>query len=201
MQETHKKLATLSVGNSRDNPLKVDAVTWRKQEKHGGERPTQWQCSQPQNRYRKQQSPSKCTRCGRESHSSRVCPAREADCGKLDHFSVQCRSKNTVLRILVVEDTDAAVDTGFLDTLTEESSGPAVWTVAVGLDEQTVHFKVDTGAEVTAISDFSFRQLNGFHLRHASKVLYGPDHSRLDVLRKFSPTLTIEASRTVRTTQ
>ena len=76
-----------------------------------------------------------------------------------------------------------------------------VWIVAVRLDEQTVQFKVDSGAEVTAISDFSFRQLNGVHLHHASKVLYGPDHSRLDVLRKFSPTLTIEASRTVRTTQ
>ena len=32
-------------------------------------------------------------------------------------------------------------------------------------------------------------------------MLYELDHSCLDVLRKFSPTLTIEASRTVRTTQ
>ena len=40
----------------------------------------------------------------------------------------------------MVEDTDAAVDTGFLDTLTEETSELAVWTVAVRLDKQTVQF-------------------------------------------------------------
>ena len=83
------------------------------------------------------------------------------------------------------------------------SDGGVFWTCSldscstIGRADSTV----DTGAEVTAISDFSFRYLNGVHLHHASKVLYGPDHSHLDVLGKFSPTLAIEASRTVRTTQ
>ena len=37
VQETHKKLATPSVDNTHNNPLEVDTVTWRKQEKRGGE--------------------------------------------------------------------------------------------------------------------------------------------------------------------
>ena len=83
----------------------------------------------------------------------------------------------------------------FLDTLTAETSD-AVWTVAVLVDEQTVKFKVDTGAEVTAISDFSYRQLKGVRLHTANRVLYGPDHTRLEVLGQFSPTLGVKERRT-----
>ena len=55
---------------------------------------------------------------------------------------------------------DVPVDTGFLDSLTAaETSGPAVWNVTVFVDKQAVTFKVDTGAEVTAISDISYSQL------------------------------------------
>ena len=135
----HKKLATPSAG---DNPLEVDTVTWRKQEKCSGERPTQRQCSQPRNQYRKQQLQSRCTRCGREPHSRRVCPAREAvchKCGKRGHFSTQCRPMNTIsqISVVVVEDTDVAVDTGFLDT-----DGGVFWTC--GLDSCSTIGRADS---------------------------------------------------------
>ena len=203
VQETHKKLAA---GDSRDNPVEVDSVTWKKDKRgtpRGGDRYVQRhrQRSQFQKNDRDQKSsPSVCTRCSKEPHSRRVCPARDAEChkcGKRGHFSAQCRSKNVIsnvsLELSAGQGKDVPVDTGFLDSLTAaETSGPAVWNVTVFVDKQAVTFKVDTGAEVTAISDFSYRQLKGIQLNTASRVLCGPDHSRLKVLGQFKSTLGVK---------
>ena len=203
VQETHKKLAA---GDSRDNPVEVDSVTWKKDKRgtpRGGDRHVQRhrQRSQFRKNDRDQKSsPSVCTRCGKEPHSRRVCPARDAEChkcGKRGHFSAQCRSKNVISNVSLEpgagQGKDVPVDTGFLDSLTAaETSGPAVWNVTVFVDKQAVTFKVDTGAEVTAISDFSYRQLKGIHLNTASRVLCGPDHSRLKVLGQFKSTLGVK---------
>ena len=85
VQETHKKLAA---GDSRDNPVEVDSVTWKKDKRgtpRGGDRHVQRhrQRSQFRKNDRDQKSsPSVCTRCGKEPHSRRVCPARDAECHK-----------------------------------------------------------------------------------------------------------------------
>ena len=42
------------------------------------------------------------------------------------------------------------------------------------LNGKEVSFKLDTGAEVTAISEETYRQVYGKTLQRASKVLYGP---------------------------
>ena len=161
VQETHKKLVTSSAGNSRDNPVEVDAVTGGRPGRRP-QRPThQRQCQRlpsrnPDRDRNRKSSPIRCTKCGKEAHSRRVCPASEADChrcGKRGHFGAQCRSKPTISQISAEKADGAQVDSGFLDTLMAETSD-AVWTVAVLVDEQTVKFKVDTGTEITAISDF-----------------------------------------------
>ena len=76
--------------------------------------------------------------------------------------------------------------------MTDETSAPETWTVAVQVGKETVQFKLDTGAEVTAISDFSFRKLKGIHLQKVSKVLHGPDRSPLSVLGQFTQPLTVK---------
>ena len=58
------------------------------------------------------------------------------------------------------------------------------------MGKQTLDFKVDTGAEVTAISDLSYRELCGANMFKANKMVYGPDNSKLDVLGQFMQTLT-----------
>ena len=47
-----------------------------------------------------------------------------------------------------------------------------------------------------AISDFSYRQLKGVRLHTANRVLYGPDHTRVEVLGQFSPTLGVKERTT-----
>ena len=48
---------------------------------------------------------------------------------------------------------------------------------------RTVHFKLDTGAEVTAIiSQESFQRVGQVSLKKSVKVVYGPAKQKLDVI-------------------
>ena len=104
----------------------------------------------------KQRPQKKCTRCGRETaHSRDRCQAKNATCHKCrkkGHFSSQCHSK-----VPQNAELDEVID---LDTLTEEPDGsPQTWKVTLRLDGEEVLFKVDTGAEVTAISSDTLQKL------------------------------------------
>lgn len=48
----------------------------------------------------------------------------------------------------------------------------------VRVNQVDVTFKLDTGAEVTAISERTHRLLGKPDLQKPSKVLYGPGHNR-----------------------
>ena len=48
-----------------------------------------------------------------------------------------------------------------------------------------MQFKLDTGAEVRAISDTTFRSFKGNRLIQPSKSLYGPACSSLEVIGQF----------------
>ena len=76
---------------------------------------------------------------------------------------------------------------GAFETTTEKS-----WSTTVTLGDQTVQFKLDTGAEVSAISerDYSCRlPLPRPKLDPPTQMLYGPTRQSLKVLGQFSSTL------------
>ena len=50
-------------------------------------------------------------------------------------------------------------------------------------------FKLDTGAEVTAVSEKTYQQLKNQHLTPPQKVLYGPSRTPLKVLGQFEAQL------------
>ena len=52
-----------------------------------------------------------------------------------------------------------------------------------------MEFKLDTGAEVTAISEATYKKLDTLPLEKASNTLYGPTHQSLKVLEQFTGTL------------
>ena len=64
------------------------------------------------------------------------------------------------------------------------------WTTTLTIKEKKVNFKLDTGAEVTAISEQAYQSLTGIELQKASKVLYGPSHQALDVIGEFTEKIT-----------
>ena len=100
------------------------------------------------------------TRCGRSApHSRHDCPAREAICHKCSkkcHYSTVCCTAGSIQRVQsspIMEDTDE-----FLGAIETKSSHRS-WTVPLLLNDVSVDFKIDTGADMTVILETVFRQL------------------------------------------
>ena len=122
------------------------------------------------------QKPSqRCMRCGRAGKHQRTdCPARNATCHychKEGHFASQCLSKQAAdVQINVVQDTKPKLLSQHTEQsdedvyLTEEvymdsvvDSRERCWSADVLVGRTEVNFKLDTGAEVTAIIWASLR--------------------------------------------
>ena len=92
----------------------------------------------------------KCDKCGKTpAHNRDRCPAREAichKCKKRGHFQTVCRSA----KVSGVT-TESEEPSAFLGSLGKASENP--WTVTLQLDNSPVIFCIDTGAEVTVMSD------------------------------------------------
>ena len=122
-----------------------------------------------------------CARCGKGQHTRDKCPARDVTCYRCQrkgHYSTHCLSKT-----VGETSTENQLDSAFLDTISamEESS----WLTTVRLCGQETVFKLDTGAEVTAISLETLKTLRRQNLSAPKKVLYGPSHSSLEVAGQF----------------
>ena len=105
-----------------------------------------------------------CKRCGRNSAREAYCPAKQATCSKCNrqgHFARHCFSKTI--------ETHRRHREGLL--ISGEYPG-LYHTVAVGGKELIL--KVDTGAEVTVITEETYRILEQPRLQQPSKALYGP---------------------------
>ncbi|XP_064476419.1 uncharacterized protein LOC135390594 [Ornithodoros turicata] len=117
-----------------------------------------------------------CRKCGRSPHRRDSCPARNAkcnNCNKMGHYSRVCLSAAAVR---VVSEEPA-----FLGTINVE--GPKRWLAPINLCGATLDFKVDTGADVTVVSEETYRTyLSTIPLNKPSTILKGPNRSKLQVL-------------------
>lgn len=130
---------------------------------------------------KQQQTGEKCGRCGRERHSRDKCPAKDAqchNCKRVGHYSAMCRQKT----VSTIEEDHS--DSAFLDTLCNDNT--SVWTSEVNINGEKISFKLDTGAEVTAISKETWKVLGEPTLQPSDKHLFGPAQQSLSVLGKFS---------------
>ena len=125
----------------------------------------------------------RCTRCGKEQHPKEKCPARDATCHRCQrkgHYSAQCYSKT----VATVRSTDGGSPTPFLDNAfmdTVNSSAQRAWFTTIRIEEKETKFKLDTGAEVTAITEETYQHLGRPQLVASDKVLYGPSQHSLGV--------------------
>ena len=83
----------------------------------------------------------------------------------------QCFSKTVATVSAAPEENRDQV--GFLGAVT--SNEEASWSVDIRLKRQIVPFKMDTGGEVTAINEGTYRSLGEPRLSEPTKVLWGPD--------------------------
>ena len=126
-------------------------------------------------------SQDKCTRCS-GSHSRERCPASNVvcfRCNKRGHFNSQCQTRMPITH----PDGGVNISTAFLDALGKE--GPNAWHVTIQLCRCNVTFEIETGAEVSAISEQVLRKIPGCRLLASSKILQGPACEALDVVGQF----------------
>ena len=132
---------------------------------------------------------NKCRRCGGESHPLQRCPAKEVVCHKCNrkgHFRKHCLSKTVAA---VTGDRDQSPDGEepdfYLDTTSLDDASETTWQIEVLVGDNKMNFKVDTGAEVTAMSHSAWKSLRNVPQLHTSKkVLGGPDWKPLSVIRE-----------------
>ena len=103
-------------------------------------------------------------------------------CQKIGHFSASCRARRRDVAYFKSE--NAQLDSAFLDTL-----GRTAWTVDVTVNGVDLNFKVDTGAEVTAISEAAFQSLGKVELLKPKKILLGATSVPLHVIGQINVTL------------
>ena len=130
-----------------------------------------------------------CWRCGNH-HDYGKCTAYRAtcySCRKRGHFKSQCSSKRGTPDQDADEGEIEQVETAFLGGV---GGRKGQWVTKMSLCGQLAQFKIDTGAEVTAISHKQYRKLKlNVTLTKPSKVLYGPANQSLPVLGEFVGTL------------
>ena len=110
-----------------------------------------------------------------------MCPASSARCHRCDkrgHYSAQCFSRKASASA-----SQVSLDCAFLDTVGDSST--SCWTTQVLLQNKMVTFKLDTGAEVTAVSEATFKSLTEVVLKQPGRKLFGPTHQALEVVGEF----------------
>lgn len=143
-----------------------------------------------------------CKRCGKGSHPCQLYPARDATCycfNRKGHYSSKClsRTMGEVTTLIqqpnihsLQEDNDLYSDTIYLNAV--NNTNDKQWHVTMLVETNSVSFKVDTGAEVTALSDVTFQSFTNPvpKLQQSSQTLCGPNRSPLKVIGEATIKLT-----------
>lgn len=162
-----------------------------------------WRGQQARRSRSMRQPTDRCPRCGRGSHPRQECPAREAvchSCKKRGHFQSQCfaRSSKKLVADITESSADEFYDTAYLDSLTS-GNDVSCWKSNVVVEGTEIPFKLDTGAEVTVVSQEVLELLGTDKIRQTSKKLCGPDRKPLPVTGEMSLTLNYKDRSTVQT--
>ena len=75
---------------------------------------------------------------------------------------------------------------------TVESQQQTQWVTVIKVNNVDVTFKIDTGAEVSAINEIAFNKLQDVQLKKPTRSLYSPAMSPLTVLGQFTANLTFK---------
>ena len=87
-----------------------------------------------------------------------------------------------------VEQDNLTLDSFYLDTI-HDTDDSTFWITNVKVNNISVTFKVDTGAEVTAISESILQTLGQLEVSMSDKKLCGPNGAPLDLRGSLTVTL------------
>ena len=141
---------------------------------------------------------SVCFRCGKSPpHDRQHCPARDATChkcAKRGHFKAMCRSPRKVGEVHQDSSSEIDHDDVFLGAVGTAAENP--WSVTLQLNGEPVEFQIDTGAEVSIISDQLHKKISSPSLTPVPQTLRGPGNNVLPVKGRFSGKLKKENQET-----
>lgn len=89
-------------------------------------------------------------------------------------------------------------DASYLDVVSANMS-ETHWSVMVTINGQEMCFKLDTGAEVTVISNHTWELLKENELQSSNKRLYGPDNNPLELVGQLPVTIEYKGRSCVHT--
>ena len=188
--ESIKKQQAVVRTDKMPQSVNVDAVKTAKQKKFRKK-----QTSKPQASTGQSQKSAKpyCQRCGKPSHANRLdCKALNAVCHKCSrkgHFANVCKTP------LNVNEVAAEIDESFAGLFLGEVHGQSdtqskQWKADVDVNGHKVNFKLDSGADVSAIPEVIFNQMaSPLALVKPDKKLYGPCRTTLNCKGKFKAVL------------
>ena len=111
----------------------------------------------------KKQKPKSCFNCGGTYTPQHVCPAKGAECAachKIGHFAKCCRSKrksgNSKKQVAEVEDPG---DEMFVIDAVDAQGQSTPWMTELEIDGFPVLFKLDSGADVSVLTEVTYRQM------------------------------------------
>ena len=144
---------------------------------------------------RDKSKPSSCLRCGSSAdHSRGNCPAINSvrfKCSKKGHYARVCLSQQVgevVTEDQFSEEPDTSV---FLGEISEDSVRANPWRAEILVNGDPVSFKLDSGADVSVISEKTYGLLSvQGKLLPPDKKLYGPCKVPLFCKGKFTASLT-----------
>jgi len=147
------------------------------------------------------------------------CPASGVTCKRCNrkgHFASQCFSTTVWLptnELTLEPEVDAiadevtidtgsgnelSLDTAFPDAVTSRNQATS-WTSDILIGNTESKFKLDTGAEATAITEDTYKLLPNIVLQKPRKILQGPAKQCLDVLGQFQATLCYKQTASTQT--
>ena len=127
-----------------------------------------------------------CSRCGRyPAHEKAQCPAKDHNCNKRGHFRAVCRSP---AKVRGVEASTDATECAFLGTLSNDGDSHNAWTITLILEGKPITMHIDTGAEVTVISQQTWKSVGQPELLPSDRTLRGPDRRAISTLGRLTGT-------------
>ena len=120
--------------------------------------------------------PELCEYCGYRKHTKSTCPATHENCNlckKKGHFAKCCPKIENVQEV-TSEQTETADEHFFLGSV-DDKNGDAPWRVDLTVNGDSVNFKIDSGADVTVMSESTYSCLeNCPKLRRSDTSLDSP---------------------------
>ena len=141
-----------------------------------------------------QSKSGRCDRCGGSPHRRENCPAKGRDCrscGKIGHYQSVCRSSRDSQHVKFVNADSDSGEEFFISAVRSKTVHNKAWMTNVQIGNNTVKFKIDTGADVTVMPTSVYESLVPKPKLSESKVILQGAGGRLSCQGVFRQSATL----------